>query len=102
MANYILKTNLFPEDMKGWIVEPCSPFEILGVVQSGEATILFWKTSDALGEFFKDMTWNPDSFLNYTVELPDEFSPNDVTYFIFCPRPGTFQFWKGQKSDEIR
>lgn len=101
MANYILKTNINPETMENWTVEPCSPFEILGVVQSGDVNILFFKTSDALGEFFTGMGWNPDSFLNYTCEIPDEFSPDDVTYFVFCPRPGTFQFWKGQKSDEI-
>ena len=94
---YIRKSRVYPPNMIGWEVEPCSPFEILEAVNNN-ARILLWPTSEALGEFFRNMGWNPDSLLNYTTEFPDEFGPDDITYFIFCPNPGTFQFWKGQEN----
>lgn len=90
---YIKKINNNPELLENWKVEPCSPFEILEAVNN-DAKILLWPTSEALGEFFENMVWNPNSLLNYTVEFPD-ISTEDIFYFIYCPRPGTFQFWKG-------
>lgn len=95
---YIRKINNNPESLENWKVEPCSPFEILGVVSAG-ATILLWPTSEALGEFFLNMGWNPNSLLNYTVDVPD-IKPEDIFYFIFCHNPGTFQFWKGHYKGE--
>ena len=104
---YILKRTVSPEHLQGWKIEPCSPFEVSGAVMSG-ATILCWKTAEALTDFFGHAREaladffghpeNPAETLNYDTEFPAEFKPGDIVFFIFCPRPGTFQFWKGQKN----
>lgn len=96
---YIRKSRVYPPNMLNWEVEPCSPFEILEAVNN-RAQILLWPTSEALGDFFLRMGWNPDSFLNYTNEMPDDIEPEDIFYFIFCPNPETFQFWKGHYKGE--
>lgn len=97
---YILKRTISPEHLQGWTVEPCSPFEVSGAVMEG-AVILFWKTAEALADFFghpENPAWTAET-LNYNTEFPAEFKPGDIVFFIFCPRPGTFQFWKGQKEN---
>lgn len=94
---YILKRRVSPEHLQGWHIEPCSPFEISEVVS--EAVILFWKTAESLSDFFSHAGlagWTLET-LNYKAEFPDDFKPEDVVYFIYCPTPYTFQFWKGQK-----
>ena len=97
---YILKRTVSPEHLQGWKVEACSPFEVSGAVMEG-ATILFWKTTEALADFFSHAGlagWTAET-LNYSTEFPEEFKTNDIVYFVLCPRPGTFQFWKGQKEN---
>lgn len=95
---YILKRTVSPEHLQGWKVEACSQFEVSGAIAN--STILFWKTAEALADFFghpENPAWTAE-ILNYDTEFPAEFKPGDVVYFIFCPSPGTFQFWKGQKN----
>lgn len=94
---YILKRVVSPEYLPGWAVEPCSPFELSEAVSNG--SILFRKTAKALSDFFGHAGlagWEIEN-LRYDTEFPAEFKPGDIMYFIFCPCPGTFQFWKGQK-----
>ena len=95
---YILKRQVSPEHLQGWHVEPCSPFEVSGAVAN--STILAWKTAEALSDFFGHAGlagWTRET-LNYNTEFPAEFKPGDIVYFIFCSKPNTFQFWKGQKT----
>lgn len=94
---YILKRQVSPEYLPGWAVEPCSPFEVSGAVTN--SIILCYKTAEALSNFFSHAGlagWEISN-LRFTTEFPAEFKPGDVMYFIFCPSPNTFQFWKGQK-----
>lgn len=94
---YILKRVVSPEYLPGWAVEPCSPFEISGAVTN--SVVLFRKTAEALVSFFSHAGlagWTMEN-LDYDTELPAEFKPGDIVFFVFCPHPNTFQFWKGQK-----
>lgn len=95
---YILKRTVSPEHLKGWKIEPCFLFEVLGAVAN--LVILFWKTAEALADFFGHAGlagWTAET-LNYNTEFPAEFKQGDIVYFIFCPQHDTFQFWKGQKN----
>jgi len=96
MQRYILKRTVSPEYLPGWGIEPCSPFEVSEAVSSG--VILFHKTAQALSDFFSHAGlagWEIEN-LRYSSEFP-EFELGDVVFFVYCPYPGTFQFWKGTK-----
>lgn len=96
MQRYILKRTISPEYLPGWDIEPCSPFEIAEAVAT--ATVLFQKTAQALSSFFSHAGlagWGLKN-LHYSSELP-EFELGDVVFFVYCPYPETFQFWKGTK-----
>ena len=98
MQRYILKRRVSPEYLPGWAVESSSPFEVGEAVTS--STILYQKTAQALSAFFSHAGltgWELEN-LHYSEDFP-EFELGDVVFFVYCPYPGTFQFWKGTKID---